>query len=244
MNQELEELDNNTLIKLIFESVHLVALHYGIWFRELEHQIGLDKTLEADDIVWKQVLPGLLERIGKRFGKSAGDIPGFLAGCTRGELAEIIGDLNRTWYVNDGIWFQTVEKNFDYEMHLAKRVNDSCWTRFSYIEAKRLMKTLDLPENGGIPVLRQALKYRQYSLLNRHEIVDVDENKIIFRVNECRVQEARSKKGLPEYPCRSAGYVEYARFAEGIDTRIRTACIDCPPDRHPAEWYCGWGFEI
>ena len=106
------------------------------------------------------------------------------------------------------------------------------------------MKRLDLPERGGLPALKEALKYRQYALVNRQEIIDAAENKVIFRMNECRVQQARKRAGLPDYPCKSAGVVEYTRFAEGIDPRIKTICLACPPDPHPAEWYCAWEFAF
>lgn len=245
MKQELYKLDNKALIGLIFESLHLIAIHYGTWFRETEHQLGLDKAIEVDDIVWKELLPIMLGRVTKRFRIPTEDnIPEFLTNATKEELVELLVDMGKNWLANDGVWFQAVERNFDYEMYNAKRVNDSCWARFSYIEAKRIMKRLDLPEKGGIPALRQALGYRQYALINKQEIIDVSENKIIFRMNECRVQSARSRANLPEYPCKSGGVVEYMRFAEGIDPRIKTTCISCPPDSHPKEWYCAWEFAL
>jgi len=244
VKQEQYELDNKALIELIFDSLHLIAVHYGIWFRETEHQLGLDKAIEVDDIAWKKILTIMLGRVTERFKIPTKDnIPKFLSNATKEELVEFLTDMGKNWLANDGVWFQAVEKNFDYEMYNAKRINDSCWTRFSYIEAKRIMKRLDLPERGGIPALKQALKYRQYALINEQEIIEVSENKIIFRMNECRVQSARSRANLPDYPCKSGGVVEYTRFAEGIDPRIRTTCIGCPPDPHPKEWYCAWEFE-
>ena len=245
VDRELEALDNDTLIELFFDSLHLIVLHYGIWFRETEHQIGLDRAIEADDIAWKAILPTILGRITRRLNIPARDgIPESLVNAPREELRELLTDMARNWLASDGTWFQAVEKNFDCEMYTAKRINDSCWVRFSYIEARRIMKRLNLPENGGLPALKRALGYRQYARVNRQEIIDVGENKMIFRMNECRVHWARKRAGLPEYPCKSAGVVEYARFAEGIDRRIRTACIACPPDPHPEEWYCAWEFTL
>ena len=66
----------------------------------------------------------------------------------------------------------------------------------------------------------------------------------IFRMNECRVQVARKSKNLADYPCKSAGLVEYAYFARAIDDRIQTECIGCPPDEHPEDWYCAWRFSL
>jgi len=240
-----DELDQKALIELILESLHLTILHYGIWFQETEHQLGLDKAIEIDDIVWKKVLPIMLDRVTKRLKIPTRDsIPEVLTNATKEDLVELLVDMRKNWIASDGTWFQAVESNFDYEMFNAKRINDSCWVRFSYIEAKRIMKRLGLPENGGIPALKQALEYRQYVLINKQEIIDVSQNKIIFRMNDCRVQSARKRANLPEYPCKSGGVVEYSRFAEGIDRRIKTTCIGCPPDPHPKEWYCAWEFEL
>jgi hypothetical protein len=246
VEQELYELDNKTLVEHILDSFHLLAIHYGLWFCETEHQFGLDKTIEADDIAWKRALPIIMGRITKRFGIPADEnsIPKALTGASKDELIEFIADMAKNWVASDGVWFQAVENNYDYEMYNAKRINDSCWNKFSYIEANRIIKKLGLPERGGIPALKKALKYRQFILINKQEIIDVSENKIIFRMNECRVQTARKRSGLPEYPCKSGGVVEYMRFAEGINPRIKTTCIDCPPDPHPDEWYCAWEFEL
>ena len=245
MKQERLKLDKKTLVELIFDSLHLITIHYGIWLRETEHQLGLDKAIEVDNIAWKRVLPIMLDRVTKRFKiKTKDSIPEFLTNATKEGLVELLIDMGKNWIANDGAWFQAVERNFDYEMFNAKRINDSCWVRFSYIEAKRIMKRFNLPKNGGISALRQALKYRQYALINQQEIIDVSENKIIFRMNDCRVQSARSRANLPEYPCKSVGVIEYTRFAEGIDPRIKTACVGCPPDPHPKEWYCAWEFTL
>ena len=63
-------------------------------------------------------------------------------------------------------------------------------------------------------------------------------------MDECRVQVARKRKGLDDYPCKSAGLVEYAYFARAFDARIKTECIGCPPDAHPDDWYCAWRFSL
>jgi len=245
VEQEHYKLDNKTLIGLIFDSLHLIAIHYGIWLRETEHQLGLDKAIAADDMVWKKVLPIMVDRVASRLGIPAQEgVPELFTKATKEELVGLLADMGKNWLTNDGVWFRTIEQNFDYDMYNAKRINDSCWVRFSYIEAKIIMKRLGLPEKGGIPALKQALNYRQYALINQQEIIDVSENKIIFRMNKCRVQSARNRANLPEYPCKSAGVVEYTRFAEGIDPRIKTTCIGCPPDPHPKEWHCAWEFTL
>jgi len=245
MKDKRDNLSSGELIDLFHDSLHLAILHYALWFREAEHQIGLDKAIMADDAVWKQVLPTTIKRLAKRLNFPMQDgTPEALTRLSRKELGKLLEDMGKNWLACDGIWFQTIENNYDYEMYTAKRINDSNWVRFSYIEGKTIMKRLNLPQNGGIPVLKKALEYRQYALINQYETIEVSESKIIFRMNDCRVQSARKRKGLPDYACKSGGVTEYSRFAEAIDPRIITRCIGCPPDPHPDEWWCAWEFEM
>ncbi|MDQ0285396.1 hypothetical protein J2Z49_000497 [Desulfofundulus luciae] len=161
---------------------------------------------------------------------------------TREELLVVLGDFAKRWLAHDGLWFQAVER--ERGMDAAIRADAAAWEQFTVNEARRIMQLHGIPENGGIPALKKALGYRMYALLNRQEIVDVDENRIIFRMNDCRVQSARKRKNLPDFPCKTVGLVEYAGFARAIDPRIKTRCICCPPDEHPEEYFCAWEFWI
>jgi hypothetical protein len=97
---------------------------------------------------------------------------------------------------------------------------------------------------GGIPALIECLKHRLYARLNLQEALEVSDERVVFRMVDCRVQSARKRKGLPDFPCKSVGLVEYAEFARTIDPRIRTNCIACPPDQHPDEYWCAWEFVL
>lgn len=154
----------------------------------------------------------------------------------------LVEDLAKRWLAHDGLWFQAVEN--DHGMDLAIKADTDAWARFSPLEAKRIMKFFNIPANGGIPALKEALGLRLYAFINKQEIIDVDENRIIFRMNNCRVQAARNRKNLPDFPCKSVGIVEYTTFAQAIDPRIKTRCIACPPDEHPPEYHCAWEFWI
>lgn len=161
---------------------------------------------------------------------------------SRDELRELLLDAAKNWLAHDGLWFQAVEKEFG--MDVAIRLDKEAWSRFSPIEAKRIMERLNIVPGGGIPALMQALKFRLYAQINVQEIVEVSENRCVFRMNNCRVQEARNRKGLPDFPCKPVGLVEYETFARTIDDRIKMRCIACPPDAHPPEYYCAWEFYI
>lgn len=161
---------------------------------------------------------------------------------TKEELISYIEDLSKNWLAHDGLWFQAVEQK--YGMDVAIELDRTAWETFTVIEAKRIKKRFGIPEQGGTEGLKKALNFRFYASINVQEIVDVDENTIIFRMIDCRVQSARKRKGLPDFPCRKVGIVEYTNFAKTIDPRFETECIACPPGDHPEEYWCAWKFTL
>jgi hypothetical protein len=82
------------------------------------------------------------------------------------------------------------------------------------------------------------------ALLNRQSIQRLDDWTLRFETNECRVQAARHRKGLSDFPCKPVGLAEYAYFAQTIDPRIHTRAIACPPDPHPDSFHCAWVFTL
>ncbi len=240
----VEELSKEQLVRFVLDSLRRIIVHYGFWFKETEHQLGLGKALDVEDKVWDLDFLIQMKRLSKILGFQISDdgVPLTLKERSKDELLKLINAIGVNWLANDGIWFQAVEK--DHGMFTAKRCNDTCWTRFSPYEAYRIKKFLGLPEMGGLDALKQALSFRLYARINVQSFEQPDQNTLIFRMNECRVQTARKRKGLEDYPCKSAGIVEYTTFASSIDPRIKTECIGCPPDEHPEDWYCAWKFVL
>ena len=170
------------------------------------------------------------------------DIPVPLLDFSEEKLFTVKEKIASNWLANDGVWFQAIE--FTKGMDDAKRCNDACWARFSPFEAWAVKRFLQLPENAGLAGLKRAMPFRLYAAINTQSIEYESPDSIIFKMNDCRVQSARKRKGLNDYPCKSAGVTEYTAFAKAIDPRIITECIGCPPDEHPDEWYCAWRFSI
>jgi hypothetical protein len=158
------------------------------------------------------------------------------------ELRKLLTDAAKNWLAHDGLWFRAVEEKFG--METAIELDKKAWEKFTVIEAKRIMKRLDIPEGGGIPALIQALKFRLYAFINVQEVLEASETRCVFRMNRCRVQDARRRQGLSDFPCKSVGIVEYSGFAKTIDPRIQTRCLVCPPDPHPPDVWCAWEFSI
>jgi hypothetical protein len=161
---------------------------------------------------------------------------------TREELLELLGDASKNWLAHDGLWFRAVENRFGIET--AMELDREAWEKFTILEAKRIMKRLGMQPGGGIPALIHALKFRLYAHINVQETENVSENRCVFRMKSCRVQEARQRQGLPDFPCKSIGIVEYSEFAKTIDPRIKTRCLVCPPDPHAPDVWCSWEFTL
>ncbi len=160
---------------------------------------------------------------------------------SREKLEALARAFARNWLAHDGLWFQAVERSHGIEE--ATRLDAEAWSRFSPIEARRIREILDLPERGGLEALRTALCWRMYALLNRQHS-ELENGRLRFYMDGCRVQAARREKGLGLFACKSVGLVEYGSFASAIDPRILTSCIACPPDVHDGGFVCGWEFRM
>jgi hypothetical protein len=161
---------------------------------------------------------------------------------SREQLELLLVDFAKRWLAHDGLWFQQVEK--EHGMKEAIKLDAGAWEQFTAIEAKRIMAFLELESGGGLPALKQALQYRLYAFINEQQFEEPDPKTLIFKMVDCRVQSARHRKKLAEFPCKPVGLVEYSGFAKAIDPRIRTRCLHCPPDQHPVESVCAWEFTI
>jgi len=236
-------LPHNDTIRLILDFIHRTAMHHVLWYGQVQERFGREKALEILKTVYDRTYEIQIKRLSKVLGFELEDnLPAPLLKMTVEELHALKESLAINWLANDGVWFQAVE--FAEGMKDAKHCNDSCWGQFSPFEAWSVRKFLSLPENPGMDGLKQALNFRLYATINTQSITDEKSDSFVFQMNECRVQSARKRKGLDDYPCKSGGLVEYTTFAAAIDPRITTECIGCPPDAHPQEWYCAWRFSL
>ena len=237
------ELSKKEKASLVMDLVHRLIMHHVMWFDEIKHQMGRETAI---DLLWKASERSIgiqMKRIAGQFGFELEDnIPKPLLDMDDAMLDELLKNISVNWLANDGVWFQSVE--FEHGMTDAKRCNDSCWGQFSPFEAASVKRFLALPEEAGLEGLKKALNFRLYSFVNKQSFTDETENSFVFRMNRCRVQDARKRKKLDDYPCKSGGMVEYPYFAKAIDSRIETECLFCPPDQHPEDCYCAWRFFI
>jgi len=241
--RKIEDLDHENQARFVMDLFHRVIIHYAIWFAEVRHQMGSEKALDILKNASKRSLGIQMNRLSKVLGFEMKDgIPAPMLNMSKDSLAELLDSVSVNWLANDGVWFQAVE--FSAGMVDAKQCNDSCWALFSPFEAWSIKYFLRLRDPAGLQGLKEALNFRLYASVNKQSFVDEDPNSFVFQMNECRVQAARKRKGLDDYPCKSGGMVEYSYFARSIDPRIQTECVGCPPDEHPETWYCAWRFRI
>ena len=239
----MNDLDPAQKVRLVSDFFHRTVVHYGLWFAEVRHQLGLEKAIELLTDVFPRSSGIQVKRLGKTLGFDTADgLPDALNQIPEKQLEALLDAMAVNWLANDGVWFQAVE--FANGMNDAKRCNDSCWSHFSPVEAAAIKTYLDLGPAPGIEGLKRALNFRLYARINTQSITEEAPDSFVFQMNVCRVQDARKRKGLDDYPCKSAGLVEYGRFASAVDPRITTECIGCPPDPHPEAWYCAWRFSL
>jgi len=243
INSDIKSMTKEENVRLIIDFFYRLMMHHAMWFAEVRHQLGAEKAYEAIETAWKNSLSIQMIRLAKTLGfEMENELPKPLLELPEESLEKLRESIAINWLATDGVWFQTVE--FQHGMNDAKRCNDSCWAHFSPFEARSIKRMIGLDESPGLEGLKKALQFRLYAFINEQSFADDSNTGFIFMMNKCRVQEARKRKGLTDYPCKSGGLVEYTTFAETIDPNIKTECVCCPPDEHPEEYYCSWRFTI
>jgi len=237
----VEEIYTADLVRFLETVIRRATQHSSIWFDEAESRLGLDEALLIEKNVAQLLFPIVSRRITGVMGNQTTEELTSFEDLPHDKLIKLIDALCLNWLAADGIWFQSIESRHD--MWTSKQCNDAGWRKFSPLEAKTIQSFLGLPYHAGLEELRRALGFRLCSRINRQTVVMAD-NSLILYITSCRVQNARKRKGMMDYPCRSAGIAEYSTFAKSIDSRIKTECLGCPPHNVSRPWVCGWKFTI
>lgn len=165
-----------------------------------------------------------------------------LENFTREQLIELLEITAKDLMALDGTWFQSLER--EQGMDTAMEHDRNAWKRFVPSEARRLKALLGLADGCGLEGLAKALPYRCTSLANEWEMVWEEGGALVFRITNCRVQNARKRKGMEFHPCKSVGILEYGEFAQALDERIRCECVSCFPDVTDETCNCAWRFWV
>lgn len=164
-----------------------------------------------------------------------------LEDLSREELIAYARLCSKNLFAIDGTWFQSIEA--ERGMDEAMLHDERAWERFTASEARRLKAFLGLEDGCGLEGLARALPLKLTSPCNETEI-RWEGDELVFRVVSCRVQAARSRKGMSLHPCKPVGLVEYGGFAKALDPRIECVCDSCYPDVADDTCACAWRFRI
>ena len=44
-NEMIKQADQELLVRMVIDGFRRIIIHYGAWFAEVEHQVGLEKAL-------------------------------------------------------------------------------------------------------------------------------------------------------------------------------------------------------
>jgi len=61
----VDELSQEELVKFAIDGLRRIIVHYGFWFKETEHQLGLEKAFDIENNVWKLDFLIQMKRLSK-----------------------------------------------------------------------------------------------------------------------------------------------------------------------------------
>jgi len=149
--------------------------------------------------------------------------------------------IRNLWRV-DGLYFLEIEKMFGTKA--AAQIDANVWESMAVLEAKSLQKMFGIGENPDIPAIMELLQLTSWALDQPFKTVEVSAGKAILSINRCRTQEARLRKGLAEFPCKTVRFGYLKTFVNTLNPKVEVNCLVCPPDPHPKDLWCMWEFKI
>jgi hypothetical protein len=148
--------------------------------------------------------------------------------------------LRNMWSV-DGLYFIGIEEKFGTEA--ATEIDAKVWDVMGKVEARRLKGILGI-EPDNIEAISKYMKATGWHLDLEDVELEINDDTIIERNLNCRVQTTRLKKGLDEFPCKTVRFGYMKSFFRELNPNIEVECIQCPPDPHGDDLWCEWHLRL
>ncbi len=105
-----EDLNHEDKVRLVLDLFHRIIIHYGLWFAEIKHQMGMEKALEILGNASKRSYDYQMKRLSRALGfEMKDDLPVSLLQMPEESVQKLMDSVALNWLANDGVWFQAVE---------------------------------------------------------------------------------------------------------------------------------------
>jgi len=149
--------------------------------------------------------------------------------------------IRNIWRV-DGLYFLGIERKFGTEA--ATEIDAGVWESMAAIEAKSLQRMFKISENPSVATIIDLLRKSSWALDQPFKTIEAGDKQATLSIDRCRTQEARLSKGLCEFPCKKVRLGYLRKFAKTLNSNVEVNCLVCPPDKHPKDLWCHWGFTL
>jgi len=135
-----------------------------------------------------------------------------------------------------------IEKKFGTEA--AAEIDANVWEAMAGIEAKGLQKMFNVGERPDVMAILDLLRKSSWALDQPFKTIEITGRRAVLKIDRCRTQETRLKKGLAEFPCKKVRFGYLKAFAKTLNPDVKVECLMCPPDEHPKDSWCKWEFAL
>ncbi len=149
---------------------------------------------------------------------------------------------SRGFYAMDGLWFSLLEEKYGLEDALD--IDVRVWRSLGLVHGKRLLKAFAINKDNPIQALVSMIQADPIQIVYEPEVTTLTDSKVVFHCNSCPPQQFRIQSGKGELPCKPVGIALFTSYAELVSPKVKLSCLTCPPDPHPAQFWCEWQFEV